>query len=137
VVTNANSAPPYPHVLHRVPDRWGRGPTTLLGDAAHAFRRRWAQGANQALEDAWLLRRAPGRRRRPGSRAARLRAPPRPAGAPGLPAGRRAGHQPPVRPAGRRAHPPGTAAAAGRLYAAIIRSWSDVLAAPTRGARRR
>lgn len=45
----------YPHVLHDVPDRWGTGPVTLLGDAAHAFPPSQAQGANQALEDAWLL----------------------------------------------------------------------------------
>jgi FAD-dependent urate hydroxylase len=50
----------YPHVLHRVPDQWGTGATTLLGDAAHAFPPSQAQGANQALEDAWLLRRALG-----------------------------------------------------------------------------
>lgn len=49
---------PYPHVLHRIPSRWGSGPTTLLGDAAHAFPPSQAQGANQAIEDAWLLRRA-------------------------------------------------------------------------------
>lgn len=49
---------PYPHVLHGIPERWGNGPTTLLGDAAHAFPPSQAQGANQALEDAWLLRRA-------------------------------------------------------------------------------
>jgi FAD-dependent urate hydroxylase len=30
----------------------------LLGDAAHAFPPTQAQGANQALEDAWLLSRA-------------------------------------------------------------------------------
>jgi FAD-dependent urate hydroxylase len=30
----------------------------LLGDAAHAFPPSQAQGANQALDDAWLLRRA-------------------------------------------------------------------------------
>lgn len=48
----------YPHVLHRIPDRWGDGPVTLLGDAAHVFPPSQAQGANQALEDAWLLRRA-------------------------------------------------------------------------------
>jgi FAD-dependent urate hydroxylase len=34
------------------------GPVTLLGDAAHAFPPSQAQGANQALEDAWALRRA-------------------------------------------------------------------------------
>jgi FAD-dependent urate hydroxylase len=45
-------------VLHRVPSVWGTGPSTLLGDAAHAFPPSQAQGANQALEDAWLLRRA-------------------------------------------------------------------------------
>jgi FAD-dependent urate hydroxylase len=48
----------YPHVLHPIPDRWGDGPTTLVGDAAHVFPPSQAQGANQALEDAWLLRRA-------------------------------------------------------------------------------
>ncbi len=46
------------HVTHRVPDQWGRGAATLLGDAAHAFPPTQAQGANQALEDAWLLSRA-------------------------------------------------------------------------------
>ena len=48
----------YPHVLHQVPDQWGTGATTLLGDAAHAFPPTQAQGANQALEDAWLLTRS-------------------------------------------------------------------------------
>jgi FAD-dependent urate hydroxylase len=48
----------FPHVLHEVRDEWGRGPATLLGDAAHAFPPSQAQGANQALEDAWLLSRA-------------------------------------------------------------------------------
>ncbi|WP_155368231.1 FAD-dependent oxidoreductase [Catellatospora vulcania] len=45
------------HVTHRIPDRWGNGGATLLGDAAHAFPPTQAQGANQALEDAWVLSR--------------------------------------------------------------------------------
>jgi FAD-dependent urate hydroxylase len=61
----------YPHVLHRIPDRWGEGPVTLLGDAAHVFPPSQAQGANQALEDAWLLRRA--LHGDPGDAAAALR----------------------------------------------------------------
>jgi FAD-dependent urate hydroxylase len=47
-----------PHVVHRVLDQWGRGPTTLLGDAAHAFPPSQAEGANQALEDALVLTQA-------------------------------------------------------------------------------
>ncbi|MEV0460322.1 FAD-dependent oxidoreductase [Catellatospora methionotrophica] len=45
------------HVTHRIPDQWGRAGVTLLGDAAHAFPPTQAQGANQALEDAWALNR--------------------------------------------------------------------------------
>ncbi|GIF77429.1 FAD-dependent monooxygenase [Asanoa siamensis] len=70
----------YPHVVHSVPDVWGRGRVTLLGDAAHAFPPSQAQGANQALEDAWLLRRAlrgddveAALRRYEGTRARRVR----------------------------------------------------------------
>ena len=47
--------------------RWGTGPSTLLGDAAHAFPPSQAQGANQALEDAWLLRRALSSGHEPGT----------------------------------------------------------------------
>ena len=36
---------------------WGRGPVTLLGDAAHAFTPNLGQGACQALEDAVVLAR--------------------------------------------------------------------------------
>jgi len=60
----------FPHVVHEVPDVWATGRTTLLGDAAHAFPPSQAQGANQALEDAWLLRAAI----QAGGTAAHLRA---------------------------------------------------------------
>lgn len=36
-------------------DRWGRGPVTLLGDAAHPMLPSLAQGAAQAVEDAVVL----------------------------------------------------------------------------------
>jgi FAD-dependent urate hydroxylase len=48
----------FEHRTHAVPDEWGRGPTTLLGDAAHAVPPTAGQGANQALDDAWTLREA-------------------------------------------------------------------------------
>jgi FAD-dependent urate hydroxylase len=45
----------HPHQIHRVPAVWGRGPTTLMGDAAHTMPPAMAMGATQALEDAWAL----------------------------------------------------------------------------------
>jgi FAD-dependent urate hydroxylase len=60
----------FPHATHEVLPHWGSGRSTLLGDAAHAFPPSQAQGANQALEDAWLLNRALGT---PGEPAALLR----------------------------------------------------------------
>ncbi len=45
----------FPHHRHRVPRVWGEGRCTLVGDAAHAMPPAQAQGANQALEDAWAL----------------------------------------------------------------------------------
>ncbi|WP_026403944.1 FAD-dependent oxidoreductase [Actinomadura rifamycini] len=47
----------FPHHRHRVPDVWGEGRCTLVGDAAHTMPPTQAQGANQALEDAWALSR--------------------------------------------------------------------------------
>jgi FAD-dependent urate hydroxylase len=45
----------FPHYRHAVPRTWGAGPITLVGDAAHSMPPTRAQGANQALEDAWAL----------------------------------------------------------------------------------
>lgn len=40
---------------HPVAERWFSGPAALLGDAAHPTLPFLAQGANMALEDAWVL----------------------------------------------------------------------------------
>jgi FAD-dependent urate hydroxylase len=45
----------FPHYRHHVPQAWGTGPITVIGDAAHSFPPTRAQGANQALEDAWAM----------------------------------------------------------------------------------
>ncbi|MGH3296360.1 MAG: FAD-dependent oxidoreductase [Trebonia sp.] len=45
----------FPHCKHRVPRTWGSGAVTVIGDAAHSMPPTRAQGANQALEDAWAL----------------------------------------------------------------------------------
>jgi salicylate hydroxylase len=42
---------------HAIPDRWHKGSAVLLGDAAHPTLPFLAQGANMALEDAWVLAR--------------------------------------------------------------------------------
>ncbi len=43
-------------MYHRQPiDQWSQGRITLLGDAAHAMVPYLAQGACQAMEDAWML----------------------------------------------------------------------------------
>jgi 2-polyprenyl-6-methoxyphenol hydroxylase-like FAD-dependent oxidoreductase len=45
-------------LFDRVPtDTWGRGPVTLLGDAAHPMTPNLGQGGCQAIEDAWVLAR--------------------------------------------------------------------------------
>ncbi|HEY1176150.1 MAG TPA: NAD(P)/FAD-dependent oxidoreductase [Phytomonospora sp.] len=48
----------YPHSRQPILPTWGRGRTVLLGDAAHAMPPSMALGANQALEDVWVLRQA-------------------------------------------------------------------------------
>jgi 2-polyprenyl-6-methoxyphenol hydroxylase-like FAD-dependent oxidoreductase len=53
------------------PRRWGRGPVTLLGDAAHPMLPFMAQGAAMAIEDAWVLAESLGRS--PNRPAAALR----------------------------------------------------------------
>ncbi|KAB2352338.1 FAD-dependent oxidoreductase [Actinomadura rudentiformis] len=60
VLGHAQTAQFYPHYGHRVPPIWGRGPTTLMGDAAHTMSPAMAMGTGQALEDAWVLSRSAG-----------------------------------------------------------------------------
>ena len=45
----------FPHILHKIPRQWGRGRITMVGDAVHAVPPRTGMGANQALEDAWVI----------------------------------------------------------------------------------
>jgi 2-polyprenyl-6-methoxyphenol hydroxylase-like FAD-dependent oxidoreductase len=45
----------FPHYRHAVPASWGTGRITVIGDAAHSMPPTRAQGANQALEDAWAM----------------------------------------------------------------------------------
>ena len=45
----------FPHHRLSVRRGWGRGRCTLLGDAAHAMPPTLALGANQGLEDVWVL----------------------------------------------------------------------------------
>lgn len=74
------------HHWNKVPEVWGAGRVTLAGDAAHTMPPTLGQGANQTLEDAWVLGRALAGAGDPGGAAARVRAGPLPAHLPGLPA---------------------------------------------------
>jgi len=55
IVDQITEAEAFPHVRHRVPQVWGGLRSTLVGDAAHVMPPALAQGANQSLEDAWVL----------------------------------------------------------------------------------
>lgn len=46
---------PFPHGWHSVPRRLQRNHVVLIGDAVHAIPPVLAQGANQSIEDAWVL----------------------------------------------------------------------------------
>jgi FAD-dependent urate hydroxylase len=46
---------PFPHGWHSVPRRLQRNHVVLVGDAVHAIPPVLAQGANQSIEDAWVL----------------------------------------------------------------------------------
>jgi FAD-dependent urate hydroxylase len=48
---------PFPHSWHRVPDQLHSEHVVLIGDAVHAIPPVLAQGANQSIEDAWVLTR--------------------------------------------------------------------------------
>ncbi|MEU5876492.1 NAD(P)/FAD-dependent oxidoreductase [Spirillospora sp. NPDC047279] len=60
LLEHAQGADFYPHYRQRVPAVWGRGPTTLMGDAAHTMPPAMAMGTVQAIEDAWALSASPG-----------------------------------------------------------------------------
>jgi FAD-dependent urate hydroxylase len=57
ILAGVHEAELFPHWRHDVPKVWGTDRTTLVGDAAHVMPPALAQGANQSIEDAWLLAR--------------------------------------------------------------------------------
>jgi FAD-dependent urate hydroxylase len=48
---------PFPHAWHRIPRQLQSNHIVLIGDAVHAIPPVLAQGANQSIEDAWVLAR--------------------------------------------------------------------------------